>query len=163
MVKHVDVQPNNVKNSPEQGFWVYVLWGSGQDTPLYVGQSKRLRQRLCWHMSDPDKRRLIARIEIIACEDLHTMRVKEFELIRDHQPHFNSKGATAPTGLGWGCDSISHVRMNYEDGLSYYDVEVLSRPILPPISLNKEIAEIPEWQYYSVIAAVRWLQILANY
>lgn len=155
------ITAEQVESLPDDhGFCVYLLWGQDQKTPLYVGQSISLRRRLRWHMSDPEKRRLVQTITIIECPSLQEMRATESALIRDHQPVFNRKGViTTLTGGGWGSDGL-YSRIEAGHGLSYYDIEVLSRPLLPPISVNRPIAEIPEWQYYAVITTITWLRAL---
>lgn len=74
------------------GFYVYLLWGSDRERPLYVGETTNLFARLGTHMSGRAKRRQVERITVLRCASQAVMDSTEWSLIRLHQPPMNSMG-----------------------------------------------------------------------
>lgn len=71
-----------------RGFFVYLLWGNDQDTPLYVGRSTNVLRRTGQHMAasySPD----IRRVTFIRCATEKQMHRIETELIRRYHPRIN--------------------------------------------------------------------------
>lgn len=74
------------------GYYVYLLWGSDRERPLYVGQTTNLFARLGAHMNDRTKRYQTERITVLRCSSQEVMESTEWSLIRLHQPPMNSMG-----------------------------------------------------------------------
>lgn len=74
------------------GFYVYLLWGTDRERPLYVGETTNLFARLGTHMSDRTKRRQVERITVLKCRSHTVMNSTEWSLIRLYQPPMNSIG-----------------------------------------------------------------------
>jgi len=49
------------------GHFVYLLWGTSDDRPLYVGRSSNVLARVGSHMNDPKRRHRIARVTLVRC------------------------------------------------------------------------------------------------
>lgn len=81
-----------------RGFFVYLLWGSDSDVPLYVGQSRNLLSRLGQHMSNPDRKHLVQRVQVMRCKNERDMCRTENRLITLYQPPLNVVGITTRTG-----------------------------------------------------------------
>lgn len=75
------------------GCYVYLLWGTDNRCPLYVGRSTNLIYRLANHRSDPEKREVV-RVQVIPCVDFDYMVELELRLIWVYQPPFNKAGKT---------------------------------------------------------------------
>jgi predicted GIY-YIG superfamily endonuclease len=73
-----------------RGYFVYLLYADGSDTPFYVGQSRNLLGRLGTHIYTYGAR--IARLGVIRCETRSDQARTEAALIREHQPAENIIG-----------------------------------------------------------------------
>lgn len=104
---------------------VYLLVGKDRRV-LYVGQSKNLRVRLSYYKNAQPERepkriiRLIHQvreIELKPCASVAEAKLREVELIQEHQPRFNVQHALSRTYTFFGIrprpDSI-HVRLTLE-------------------------------------------------
>lgn len=74
------------------GFFVYFLWGSDPERPLYVGKSANLLARLGRHMSDPMKRYRVMNVTLLRCETVSEMDETEIRMIVHHQAPLNTAG-----------------------------------------------------------------------
>jgi hypothetical protein len=74
------------------GFFVYLLWGHDDGTPIYVGKSANILNRLGTHMVDPSRRHRIRAVTLIRCKDELTMDRTEDRLIRRYRPELNTAG-----------------------------------------------------------------------
>jgi hypothetical protein len=76
------------------GFFVYFLWGSDTDRPLYIGKSENVLARLGHHMSDRMKRYRVMNVTLLRCETEREMEMEETEtrMIVHHQPPLNTIG-----------------------------------------------------------------------
>lgn len=72
-----------------EGFYVYLLWGTEPDKPLYVGLSTNILSRLGAHLTNPERRDHIIRVGLIQCDDEHAMRETERRLIAGYKPPWN--------------------------------------------------------------------------
>lgn len=75
-----------------RGYFVYVLWGSHPEVPVYVGQSTNILARLGSHLGDKAKRTLVERVQLIRCRGQHGMNRLEAELIYKYNPTLNVSG-----------------------------------------------------------------------
>lgn len=75
-----------------RGNFVYCLWGSDTDIPLYVGMSTNILARLGTHLNDAEKRRRVERVTLIRCKTDRQMRQAEVRLIGEYQPPLNVVG-----------------------------------------------------------------------
>ena len=74
------------------GYFVYLLWGDSEDTPLYVGQSTNILGRLGQHMQAPDRRHRVRRVQVLRCRGKADMDRTERRLIACYQPPLNIVG-----------------------------------------------------------------------
>ncbi|OHV52786.1 MULTISPECIES: GIY-YIG nuclease family protein [unclassified Frankia] len=74
------------------GCFVYLLWGTDPDRPLYVGKSTNILARLGQHMSDSTRRYRVQRVTVIRCRDGRQMDRTEGRLIEEYQPTLNIQG-----------------------------------------------------------------------
>ena len=74
------------------GYYVYLLWGDDDETPLYIGQSRNVLSRLGTHMQTPDKRSVVTSVQLIKCSGHSTMCRTEAALIREYKPPMNTVG-----------------------------------------------------------------------
>lgn len=74
------------------GFYVYILWGVDDETPLYIGQSRNVLSRLGYHMTDKAKRYEVKSVQLIKCSGKRTMDRTEAALIREYKPPLNTMG-----------------------------------------------------------------------
>jgi predicted GIY-YIG superfamily endonuclease len=74
------------------GYYVYLLWGDDDETPLYIGQSRNVLGRLGSHMTNNDRRNLVKSVQLIKCSGKRTMDRTEAALIREYKPPMNVKG-----------------------------------------------------------------------
>lgn len=82
------------------GFFVYVLWGADDVTPLYVGQSKNVLGRLGSHLESASKREKIERVTLVRCPTAAAMAKTELRMIRHYRPPWNRYGLeTRPSRL----------------------------------------------------------------
>jgi predicted GIY-YIG superfamily endonuclease len=72
------------------GFYVYLLWGDDDETPLYIGQSRNVLGRLGSHMQNKERRHIVKSIQIIKCSGTATMMRTEAALIREYKPPLNT-------------------------------------------------------------------------
>lgn len=77
------------------GYYVYLLWGDDDETPLYIGQSRNVLGRLGSHLQDREKRHLVRRVQLIQCSGVATMNRTEAALIREYLPPMNTVGVPA--------------------------------------------------------------------
>lgn len=75
-----------------RGYYVYCLWGTGTDCPMYVGLSRNILARLGSHLGNPQRRHSIERVTLIRCATERIMVATEARLIREHQPPWNILG-----------------------------------------------------------------------
>jgi predicted GIY-YIG superfamily endonuclease len=74
------------------GYYVYLLWGDSDQTPLYIGQSQNVLGRLGDHMRNKDKRFMVTSIQLIKCSGEATMKRTEAALIKEYNPPMNTVG-----------------------------------------------------------------------
>lgn len=79
-----------------RGCYVYVLWGSSDVTPLYVGRSTNVLARLGDHLGDSTKRSEIERVRLVRCKNAKTMAETELRMIAQFQPPWNKVGLNGP-------------------------------------------------------------------
>jgi predicted GIY-YIG superfamily endonuclease len=77
------------------GFYVYLLWGADDETPLYIGQSRNILSRLGSHMANNDRRYAVKSVQVIKCSGEATMKRTEAALIREYNPPLNVAGCVA--------------------------------------------------------------------
>lgn len=77
------------------GYYVYLLWGDDDETPLYIGQSRNVLSRLGSHMTNKDRRYLVRSVQVIKCSGAATMNRTEAALIREYNPPLNTAGCVA--------------------------------------------------------------------
>ena len=84
------------------GFFVYLLWGTDENTPIYVGQSSNVLSRLGSHLGNREKRQLTRHVQIMRCANKSAMDRTEGALIRRYQPPLNviGVGDRIPPGSG---------------------------------------------------------------
>jgi excinuclease UvrABC nuclease subunit len=77
-----------------RGYYVYLLWGEDETTPLYVGQSisplSRLSDHLQWFLPHlggwQHQIRSVSLREVSTCDEMDDL---EFELIQQYRPKWN--------------------------------------------------------------------------
>jgi predicted GIY-YIG superfamily endonuclease len=97
------------------------LMRDANDTVLYIGKAKNLRQRLAhYRTANPDRMprrhlrllRKVARIELQSCPDEAAALARESELLREIRPRFNRAGtwSSPPRYFAWyHCDDRVHL------------------------------------------------------
>lgn len=80
------------------GCFVYILWGTHPQIPVYVGESTNILGRLGSHLGDRNKRPMIFRVQLIRCTDEESMHHTEARLIAELRPRFNVVGQTQAGG-----------------------------------------------------------------
>lgn len=81
------VESNN--HFDPHGWFVYLLWGSDPEAPIYVGQSRNILSRLGSHLQDSAKRKMVKRVQLIRCKSAGDMDRLELQLIREYRPRLN--------------------------------------------------------------------------
>lgn len=82
-----------------QGFYVYVLWGSDTDRPLYVGRSSQnVCARIGSHVRQRPRGTLVRRASLIRCDSHADTLATELRLIHEHRPSWNVVGAPKEPG-----------------------------------------------------------------
>jgi len=71
------------------GHFVYLLWGTSDDRPLYIGRSSNVLARLGSHMNNPARRHRIARVTLIRCFSAEVAAETEAHLIDVYQCELN--------------------------------------------------------------------------
>jgi hypothetical protein len=71
------------------GHFVYLLWGSSDDRPLYIGRSSNVLARLGNHMVRPDRRHRITRVTLVRCFTAEDAAETEADLIDFYQCELN--------------------------------------------------------------------------
>jgi hypothetical protein len=71
------------------GHFVYLLWGSSDDCPLYVGRSANILGRLGQHLYDNSKRKRIKRVTLVRCYSARDADETETKLIKFYEPELN--------------------------------------------------------------------------
>lgn len=74
------------------GYYVYLLWGDDESTPIYIGQSRNVLSRLGSHMQNSEKRYSVRSVQLIKCSGQATMNRTESALIREYKPPMNIVG-----------------------------------------------------------------------
>jgi hypothetical protein len=92
------------------GHFVYILWGTSDDKPLYVGRSSNVLARLGNHMVNPQRRQCIARVSLVRCLDRTTATQVEAQLIDFYQCELNKLD-----GMGHRVDWQSSERVESGD------------------------------------------------
>lgn len=79
-----------------RGAFVYVL-RSAAGEPLYVGMSSNVLARLGAHLTNPDRRRHVAGVQLLRCRSQREAARIELRLIREYRPPWNIAGVDAVT------------------------------------------------------------------
>ena len=74
------------------GYFVYLLWGSNPDTPLYVGRSTNVFARVGAHMNNRRRRGSVRGVQFLRCANATVMAELEWTLILKFQPPWNVLG-----------------------------------------------------------------------
>lgn len=75
-----------------RGYFVYLLWGDDEVTPIYVGQSRNVLSRVGTHMQARDRAHLVRRVQFIRCATNRAMLRLEMDLIKQYRPPLNVVG-----------------------------------------------------------------------
>jgi hypothetical protein len=75
-----------------RGYFVYCLWGTERDRPMYVGMSTNILGRLGSHVQNPDRRYGIERVTLLRCDSRKAALDTEARLIAEYQPTWNVAG-----------------------------------------------------------------------
>lgn len=75
-----------------RGYFVYFLWGSDDQRPLYVGKSTNVLARLGSHLGDWRKRDQVERVTLLKCASVQQMDSAETRMIHHYQPPLNTVG-----------------------------------------------------------------------
>lgn len=117
------------------GFTVYRLYDA-QGVLLYIGQSTHLARRLGQHQTSSIFGPQIAHVRYESCPDKRSMDRRETELIRLHQPPYNTVGTSH--AVNPGASRAEHERRALADapkGLGVFARNVAVPPVSPRVTV----------------------------